>query len=254
VRRAITPLHARVCCTNRDSWSRYPVDDGEPYYGYIGSSEHRAVCRAVYMAQAKTRCKHLGWRCRRGFAPSHGVDCLWRATIPIIQLSSGDLPAIIFVVDTNRRHRPFIDRQSPFPVAFFMLLFSWQFPHFNSLSYVVRSSYAQAGYRMLSVLSPSHNSMVALRHAILLIPICSVLFPLSGLTTWMFALTSLVPNAICTRAAWRFWKAGGEKEARLVFQHSLWYLPVILALMMVHKQGMDWAKWFGIEEDEGRVS
>jgi protoheme IX farnesyltransferase len=140
------------------------------------------------------------------------------------------------------------------PLALFMLLFSWQFPHFNSLSYIERSSYAQAGYRMLSVLSPSHNSLVALRHAVLLIPICSVLFPLSGLTTWMFALTSLVPNVICARAAWKFWGAGGEKEAKVVWHHSLWYLPVILGLMMVHKQGMDWAKWVGIQEDEGEDS
>jgi len=138
--------------------------------------------------------------------------------------------------------------------ALFMLLFSWQFPHFNSLSYIERSSYAQAGYHMLSVLSPSHNSLVAFRHAVLLIPICSVLFPLSGLTTWMFALTSLVPNAICARAAWRFWRVGGEKEAKVVWHHSLWYLPVILALMMVHKQGMDWDKWVGFQDDEGKDS
>lgn len=139
------------------------------------------------------------------------------------------------------------------PFALFMLLFSWQFPHFNSLSYIVRGSYAQAGCRMLSVLDPSHNALVGLRHAALLIPICSALFPLSGLTTWAFAITSLLPNAICTRAAWRFWKAGGEKEARIVFQHSLWYLPVVLALMMVHKQGMDWAKWFGLSKEESEV-
>jgi len=136
------------------------------------------------------------------------------------------------------------------PFAFFMLLFSWQFPHFNSLSYVVRSSYAQAGYQMLSVLSPARNAMVALRHAILLIPICSVLVPLSGLTTWTFALTTLVPNAVLARAAWRFWRSGGEKQARVVFQHSLWYLPVIMGLMMVHKQGVDWFKWMGLKDDE----
>lgn len=137
------------------------------------------------------------------------------------------------------------------PFALFMLLFSWQFPHFNSLSYVVRASYAQAGYRMVSVFSPSHNALVSFRHAILLIPICSILFPLSGLTTWAFALTSLVPNVIFTRAAWRYWKAGGEKQARAAFQHSLWYLPVIMGLAMVHKQGMDWAKWVGLKKDEG---
>ncbi|KAF7334256.1 Protoheme IX farnesyltransferase, mitochondrial [Mycena sanguinolenta] len=136
------------------------------------------------------------------------------------------------------------------PLAFFMLLFSWQFPHFNGLSHLVRASYAQAGYRMLAVLSPRKNALVALCHAVLLIPICSVLIPLSGLTTWTFAFTSLVPNGICTFAAWQFWRVGGEKEARLMFRHSLWYLPVMMALMMLHKQGVDWAKWLGISEDE----
>ncbi|RDB31028.1 Protoheme IX farnesyltransferase, mitochondrial [Hypsizygus marmoreus] len=131
------------------------------------------------------------------------------------------------------------------PFALFMLLYSWQFPHFNALSYIVRGAYAQAGYPMLSVLSPSKNALVSLRHAALLVPVCSVLFPLSGLTTWTFALTGLIPNLICVRAAWRFWKKGGEKEARIVFQHSLWYLPVMLGLMMVHKQGVDWFQWLG---------
>ncbi|KAF9000759.1 UbiA prenyltransferase family-domain-containing protein [Cyathus striatus] len=134
--------------------------------------------------------------------------------------------------------------------ALFMLLFSWQFPHFNALSYIVRGSYAQAGYQMLSVLSPGKNALVALRHALLMVPVCSVLFPISGLTTWAFALTTLVPNAICVRAAWRFWRLGGEKEARVVFQHSLWYLPVVLGLMMLHKQGMEWLHWFGLGDDE----
>ena len=134
------------------------------------------------------------------------------------------------------------------PFALFMLLYSWQFPHFNSLSHLVRGSYSQAGYHMLSVLSPSRNALVTLRHSILLFPICSVLIPLSGLTTWAFAVTSLVPNVICTRAAWKFWRVGGEKQARALWHNCLWYLPVILALAMVHKQGMDWAKWTGIKD------
>jgi protoheme IX farnesyltransferase len=135
------------------------------------------------------------------------------------------------------------------PLALFLLLFSWQFPHFNPLSYLLRDSYAQAGYRMLSVLSPKRNALVAFRHAIFLVPICSVLVPISGLTTWAFALTSLIPNAICVRAAWKFWRNGGEKEARIMFQHSLWYLPVILGLMMVHKQDVSWLEWMGLRRD-----
>ncbi|KAI0951560.1 hypothetical protein AcW1_008575 [Taiwanofungus camphoratus] len=136
------------------------------------------------------------------------------------------------------------------PFALFMFLFSWQFPHFNSLSYLVRDSYAQAGYRMLSVVSPPKNALVSLRHALLLVPICSILVPLSGLTTWTFALVSLVPNAVCAEAAWQFWRNGGEKQARRVFQHSLWYLPVMLGLMMFCKRGVDWGSWIGMRTEE----
>lgn len=132
------------------------------------------------------------------------------------------------------------------PLALFLLLYSWQFPHFNGLSHLVRESYSQAGFKMLGVLDPHKNATVALRHALLLIPATSILMPLSGLTTWAFALTSLVPHAICVDAAYKFWKYGGEKRARKVFLHSVWYLPVLLGLMMLHKRGMDWGSWFGL--------
>lgn len=129
------------------------------------------------------------------------------------------------------------------PFALFMVLFSWQFPHFNALSRFVRESYAQAGYHMLGVVNPVKNRLVALRHAVLFVPICSILVPLSGLTTWAFALSSLIPNAIMVQAAWRFYSTGSGKQARKLFQHSLWFLPAILGLMMFHKQGMDWSSW-----------
>lgn len=135
------------------------------------------------------------------------------------------------------------------PLALFTLLFSWQFPHFNALSHLHRGSYAQAGYKMLSVLSPAKNALVSLRHAIILIPTCSILFPLSGLTTWTFAATSLIPGSVLLRAAWRMWRTGSEKDARSLFQHSLWHLPAILGLMMVHKNGVDWGEWFEKKDD-----
>lgn len=136
------------------------------------------------------------------------------------------------------------------PFALFMLLFSWQFPHFNSLAHLVRASYAQAGYKMLSVINPAKNALVSLRHTLLLIPLCSVLIPLSGLTTWAFAVTSFAPNAIWAHAAWKFWRHGSEKHARTTFHHSLWYLPVVLGLMMFHKQGVDWTSWMWWKEKE----
>ena len=138
-------------------------------------------------------------------------------------------------------------------LALCLLLYSWQFPHFNSLSHFVRSAYAQAGYHMLCILNPKLNALVSLRHALLLLPICSVLVPLSGLTTWYFALTSLLPNVICVRYAWRFWRKGTDKNARTVFYGSLWYLPVIMGLMMLHKNGLEWTSWFSRSDDQEKV-
>jgi protoheme IX farnesyltransferase len=139
------------------------------------------------------------------------------------------------------------------PWALFALMFSWQFPHFNSLSHFVRGAYAQGGYRMLSVLDPRKNRLVALRHVLLLTGICSALVPLSGLTTWSFALTSLAPNAILLRAAWRFNRFGGEAHARTAFAHSLWWLPVVLGLMIVHKSNVDWLQRIGLRSAEEEI-
>jgi protoheme IX farnesyltransferase len=136
------------------------------------------------------------------------------------------------------------------PWALFALMFSWQFPHFNSLAQFVRGAYAQSGYHMLAVLDPRKNRLVALRHVLLLTGICSALVPLAGLTTWTFALTSLVPNAIWVRAAWQFNKYGSDAHARRVFMHSLWWLPVVLGLMIVHKNNVDWLQWIGLRVAE----
>lgn len=152
---------------------------------------------------------------------------------------------------------PFTDQIPPLdnplvPFALFLFLYSWQFAHFNPLSHMVRASYAQAGYKMLSVLSPSKNRTVALRHALFLLPICSAIIPMSGVVTWLFAITSLPPNIVMALAAWKFRNSGSEKDARVLFRHSLWYLPVLFGLMMVHKQNIDWLEWVGISPQETR--
>lgn len=139
-------------------------------------------------------------------------------------------------------------------LALFLLLYSWQFPHFNSLSYIVRESYAQASFRMLTIFDPTKNAFVSFRHSAVLAVVCSVLIPVSGLTTWMFSLTSFLPNLVLVRAAYRFWRKGGEKEARILWKHSLWYLPAMLGLMMFHKQSMEWLAWLGFSKEHFKES
>ncbi len=43
------------------------------------------------------------------------------------------------------------------------ILYTWQFPHFNSLSWNLRPDYSRAGYRMMSVTDPDLCKRVALR-------------------------------------------------------------------------------------------
>jgi len=134
------------------------------------------------------------------------------------------------------------------------LLFCWQFPHFNALSHMIRQFYALSGYPMLSVLSPRLNALVSLRHALLLVPICAVMAPLSGCVDWTFALTSAIPNAMFVKEAWKFFRTTNEANAKRVFFVSLWYLPVVLGLMLAHKNIGGWIRkelnWE--ESDEGK--
>ncbi|KAJ1308026.1 hypothetical protein OPQ81_002097 [Rhizoctonia solani] len=136
----------------------------------------------------------------------------------------------------------------------FAFLFAWQFPHFNAVSHLTRAGYAQAGYKMLSVLDPRHNGLVGFRYALAFIPICSVMAPLSGLTTWWFALTSLPLNAWLSHGAWQFWREGTEQAARKVWRQCLIYLPLMLALMMASKPSLNWSasvkKALGYGQDE----
>ena len=45
------------------------------------------------------------------------------------------------------------------------ILYTWQFPHFNALSWNLRPDYSRAGYRMMSVTDPELCKRVALRYA-----------------------------------------------------------------------------------------
>lgn len=89
------------------------------------------------------------------------------------------------------------------------LLYAWQFPHFNGLSWNIREEYRNAGYRMLAWTNPRMNGRVALRYAILLFPICAGLWWFE-ITDQGFLVTSSVVNAWIVREAWRFWRRDGQ--------------------------------------------
>lgn len=115
------------------------------------------------------------------------------------------------------------------------ILFAWQFPHFNALSWSHQADYSRGGYRMMSVTNPDLCRKVALRYSLALIPLCTAA-PMFGLTTWWFALDSLPVNLWFSYLAWKFYKDSDFKSARKLFRFSLFHLPLLFGLMLINKK------------------
>ncbi|BFZ63044.1 Protoheme IX farnesyltransferase, mitochondrial [Saitoella coloradoensis] len=129
------------------------------------------------------------------------------------------------------------------------LLFAWQFPHFNALAWNLRSEYARAGYRMTSVTDPALNARVALRYSLLCLPLSWAL-SLTSVCDPVFLIDSTLVNGWLIAESYKFWKWRDDKRARKLFLASIWHLPLLLGLAMVHKVGLwDWLweliGWYG---------
>jgi protoheme IX farnesyltransferase len=116
-----------------------------------------------------------------------------------------------------------------------LVLYSWQFPHFNALSWNLRADYSKAGYRMMSVLDPKFNAQVSLFHAMALFPI-SFGFYYTGMVDLSFLIDSSLLNGYFGWTAYEFWKSSNASTARRLFFASLLQLPIYLLLLLLHKQ------------------
>ena len=125
------------------------------------------------------------------------------------------------------------------PGAFVLggILFAWQFPHFNALSWRLRGDYSRAGYRMMSVLDPGLCKRTTLRYCLSLTPLCAMA-PLLDLTTWWFLIDSMPVNGWMTYLSWRFYKDSQDdfKWARKLFHFTLFHLPLLTGLMLINKK------------------
>merc|ERR1719222_1712042 len=117
------------------------------------------------------------------------------------------------------------------------VLFAWQFPHFNALSWNLRSDYSRAGYHdglrrprimpeHIHALQPGSDRNL---HS------CSII----GLTTWMFAIDSLPVNLYYVYLSYQFYRNSDSSTARKLFRFSLAHLPMVLTLMWIHKRVTD---------------
>jgi heme o synthase len=126
-------------------------------------------------------------------------------------------------------------------LVLFLIVFVWQFPHFQAIAWLYREDYEAAGVKMLPVVDKGGKSVVRQ-----MLAYSSVLIPVSLLPTglhmsgkiylggalalglvflWFnfrLALTKLPPTA-----------SASKKFARHLLQASVIYLPLLFALMMI---------------------
>lgn len=126
------------------------------------------------------------------------------------------------------------------PAAWIMagLLYAWQFPHFNALSWNLRPDYSRAGYRMMSVTNPGLCRRVALRYTGAIIAL-SCAAPWLDLTNVWFAIESAPLNGYFAYLAYQFYKKSDSSSSRKLFRFSLIHLPALMLLLLVNKK-----KWF----------
>ncbi|XP_054264151.1 protoheme IX farnesyltransferase, mitochondrial isoform X2 [Macrosteles quadrilineatus] len=127
------------------------------------------------------------------------------------------------------------------------LLYAWQFPHFNALSWNLRPDYSRAGYRMMSVTNPGLCRRTALRYTALLVPL-SVSASLLDMTNQWFAYASLPLNLYFLLLAWRFHRKSDSSSSRKLFHFSLIQLPVLMLLLLFTKK-----HWYTKKEEETKV-
>lgn len=118
-----------------------------------------------------------------------------------------------------------------------LLLFFWQFPHFFSLSWRLKSEYLSAGYKMLSIVDPIRCRCAPLLYSCCL-PFVSILFFYTGYVDWTFLASSNVLNAGLIFLSHRFSLQSPEEKlslcAKRLFLFTLAFLPLQFFLLILN--------------------
>lgn len=116
-------------------------------------------------------------------------------------------------------------------------LFLWQFPHFFALNWMYRTDYKRGGFAMVAVNDPNGDRTASLikRYGVYLasLPFLSTALEV---TSPMFAVEGILLNGYALHVASKFDKERSNSNARKVFLTSLWYLPCVMMLFLLHSR------------------
>jgi protoheme IX farnesyltransferase len=121
------------------------------------------------------------------------------------------------------------------PLALFLIVFLWQFPHFLAIAWIYRDDYARGGLKMLPGIDPQGTltARQATVYALALIP-AGLLPAIVGLAGGFYFVGALFLGALYLSAAARFWACVSEATARRLLRMSFVYLPAVLLLLLLN--------------------
>jgi len=127
-------------------------------------------------------------------------------------------------------------------LVMFAIVFFWQFPHFYSIAWLYRQDYEDGGIRMLPVVEPDGKSTgrQILIYSLALIPI-SLLPAFVGMSGKLYFAGALVLGIALFYVGGRLvslklatGNARSKQRARQLLQATVFYLPLLFALMMLN--------------------
>ena len=122
-------------------------------------------------------------------------------------------------------------------MALFLILFVWQFPHFDAIAWMYRDDYARGGIRMLPVIDPDGESTA--RRVV----VCSLLLIPISLVPLFLGMTGDAVRCRCDRRRIGIALFGARlgRERTLARAHALllatvFYLPALLGVMVLDRR------------------
>jgi len=120
--------------------------------------------------------------------------------------------------------------------ALFLILFIWQFPHFDAIAWMYRDDYARGGIRMLPVIDPDGRSTARriMVYSLLLIP--TSLSPLFlGMTGGWYAAVAIAGGLGVLYFGARMGRERTLRSANALLLATVFYLPALLGVMVLDR-------------------
>jgi protoheme IX farnesyltransferase len=122
-------------------------------------------------------------------------------------------------------------------LALFLILFVWQFPHFDSIAWMYREDYQRGGIRMLPVVEPDGESTA--RRVVLcslaMIPV-SLLPALLGIVGAIYTAAAIAAGAVLLYFGARLGRERTLARAHGLLLATVLYLPALLGVMVFDRR------------------